>query len=169
MEKVDIYDVNKNRTGKVKTRGIDTLEEGEYVVIARCAIINNKKEILITKRSRNKKKHPSLWEIPGGHISSGETSEKGLEREIKEEVGIDISEKEKYLINSFIIKNKINDVWICRLSVGIESMRFMDNEVEDARFVRIDEYKKMHKNKELIRYESFSEKEYNDAIKILFK
>ena len=168
MEKVDIYDINKCKTGIVKIRGIDSLEKDEYVIISRCAIINNKKEILITKRNKNKKKHPSLWEIPGGHILTGETSEQGLEREIKEEIGLNIDKVKKYLINSIIIKNKINDVWVCKLDVDINKINFIDNEVEDAKFVSIYDYKKMHEKEELIRYESFSEDEYKKSIDLLF-
>jgi len=168
MEKVDIYDSNKIKTGIVKTRGVDSLEKGEYVIIARCAIIDSNKKILITKRNRNKKNHPSLWEIPGGHILEGETSKEGMEREIYEEIGLDITSKEKYLINTINVKNKINDVWICKLDVEIKELKFLDSEVEDVKLVSIDEYKMMFEKGELIRYEAFSEAEYEKAIKILF-
>lgn len=50
-------------------------------------IVNNKKEILI---QRKKEDHAKLnrWEIPSGHVRSGESYEEAAKRELKEETGI---------------------------------------------------------------------------------
>lgn len=53
-------------------------------------IINENKEILVTKRSLNDDFLPGFWDIPGGGIDSGELFEEGLKREILEECGIQI-------------------------------------------------------------------------------
>lgn len=42
--------------------------------------------------------YPDCWHIPGGGIDEGETLEQALQREIKEEVGIDISPYNPILI-----------------------------------------------------------------------
>jgi len=49
-------------------------------------ILNNKNEILLIKSYKWKDR----FTIPGGHIEIGESIEKALKREIKEEVGLDI-------------------------------------------------------------------------------
>ncbi len=42
--------------------------------------------------------YPDCWHIPGGGIDEGETLEQALQREIKEEVGIDVSPYNPVLI-----------------------------------------------------------------------
>lgn len=53
-------------------------------------IINNKGEILLTKRSKKTRNEQGKWEAPGGAVKFNETREKAIKREIKEELGIDI-------------------------------------------------------------------------------
>lgn len=50
---------------------------------------NEKGEILLVKRARPPKK--DYWDLPGGFVGFNETFEEGAEREIKEELGISIS------------------------------------------------------------------------------
>ena len=50
-ELVDIYDKNKNKTGKIKVRHKDTLEVGEYVIGIQAIIMNSNNQILISQRS----------------------------------------------------------------------------------------------------------------------
>ena len=61
-------------------------------IVVSIALINNENKILLSKRP--KKKHLSgFWEFPGGKVEEGETPEKALIREIKEELNIDINNK----------------------------------------------------------------------------
>ncbi len=55
------------------------------------AIIQNKGEILIAKRSYGEFK--GLFEFPGGKVEPGETGEVAIKREIKEELNVDIEVK----------------------------------------------------------------------------
>lgn len=56
------------------------------------AIIIHNNEVLCTKRDVNKYDYISLkYEFPGGKIEDNETKESALEREIKEELNMDIT------------------------------------------------------------------------------
>lgn len=51
-------------------------------------IINSKKQVLLQKRSKNKKMWPDMWDISaGGHVLAGEFGFQAIIREIKEELG----------------------------------------------------------------------------------
>jgi len=58
-----------------------------YIKAVYIFIINDKKEILI-QRKREDHKKLNRWEIPSGHVSSGESFEEAAKRELKEETGI---------------------------------------------------------------------------------
>lgn len=52
-------------------------------------IINANKEIFIARRPLNKN-FGGLWEFPGGKIEEGESPEEALQRELKEELNIEV-------------------------------------------------------------------------------
>ena len=82
----DIYDKNKNKTGRVAERDVYKFKEGEYHIVVVAVIINSKNEILITKRSATKKKEPLKWELTGGGVKAGEKSFQGIFRETRVEI-----------------------------------------------------------------------------------
>lgn len=55
-----------------------------------CAIIMDKGGVLVTRRSQHMP-HPHKWEFPGGKVKEGERPEVCIHREIREELGIEIS------------------------------------------------------------------------------
>jgi len=52
------------------------------------AVIERDGKVLIAKR-RSGDRHGGRWEFPGGKVTPGETPEKCLKRELKEELGIE--------------------------------------------------------------------------------
>jgi 8-oxo-dGTP diphosphatase len=55
-----------------------------------CAVIMEGDRVLVTRRSEHMP-HPLKWEFPGGKLKPGETPEACLIREIREELGVEIS------------------------------------------------------------------------------
>ena len=55
-----------------------------------CAVIMDGDLVLVTQRSEHMP-HPLKWEFPGGKLKPGETPEGSIIREIREELGVEIS------------------------------------------------------------------------------
>ena len=58
-------------------------------LLVAAAVIVNKGRVLLTRRPEDKR-HPGLWEFPGGKVDPGESPEQALHREIYEELGAEI-------------------------------------------------------------------------------
>lgn len=63
-----------------------------------CGAIKCNNEYLMVKRSLDDEDCAGFWEMPSGKLEFGETVEQGLQREIFEEVGIDINPFQKQII-----------------------------------------------------------------------
>jgi 8-oxo-dGTP diphosphatase len=44
--------------------------------------------VLLGRRAANREFYPGVWDVLGGHLEPGETSERALVRELREEVGV---------------------------------------------------------------------------------
>jgi 8-oxo-dGTP diphosphatase len=63
----------------------------KLLLVAACALVDADGRVLLAQRPEGKMM-AGLWEFPGGKIESGERPEQTLIRELKEELGIDVSE-----------------------------------------------------------------------------
>ncbi len=61
------------------------------VFVSAVALVDADHRVLIAQRPEGKSM-AGLWEFPGGKVEAGETPEMALVRELKEELGIDITE-----------------------------------------------------------------------------
>jgi 8-oxo-dGTP diphosphatase len=61
------------------------------VVVAAVALVDADGRVLVSKRPQGKAL-AGLWEFPGGKVEAGERPELALIRELKEELGIDVTE-----------------------------------------------------------------------------
>jgi 8-oxo-dGTP diphosphatase len=70
----------------------DPVEDGSkpLLLVAACALVDLDGRVLLARRPEGKKM-AGLWEFPGGKLNPGETPEVALIRELKEELGIDVS------------------------------------------------------------------------------
>lgn len=147
-EFVDVYDENKNKTGKIINRkDRNQLKKDEYTICVHCWIINSKKEILITQRSM-KLNRGGMWEDTHGGVKSGETSIEAMKRELKEELGINVASSDLRFVKTLKRDNVLRDCYIIYKDIPIEVINFNDGEVMDCKYVILEELKEIIKKGE---------------------
>lgn len=105
MELWDIYDKNKQRTGRTIKRNDWCLKEGEYHLSVLAVIARPDGKFLITRRAKDKEWAPGWWEVSGGGVQAGEDSKDAVIREVKEETGLDITKCEGGLLFTYRREN----------------------------------------------------------------
>ena len=89
MERWDLYNMDREKTGRTVARG-KALERDEFHLVVHVCLFNNQGEMLIQQRSAGKSTWPNRWDITvGGSALSGETSRDAAARELMEELGIE--------------------------------------------------------------------------------
>lgn len=168
LELWDIYDENRNKTGKIAERGVTQLEFGkEFHIVVAGIIINSDNKILISQRAPHK--HLGLqWELNGGSILAGETSLEGILRELKEELGSEFSKKEAIFLKEIRGRRFPNfkDLWLFKKDIDIKDIKFNDGEAIDVKWVSIEEFIQMYNDGEIVATVDFGIKEYNEALAI---
>ena len=148
MEYIDIFDENNNPIGEMKEK-TQAHKDGNFHITAHIWIMNDKKELLIQKRSATKKSHPNCWDISGaGHIRTGESVTEGAIRELKEELGIKANESElKFIAIVKSTKNPKNQefgyVYLLESNNKIKDYVFEDDEVSEVKYVYFEDLEKM--------------------------
>ena len=88
----DIYDVDKQLTGRTMKRNDWNMKDGDYHLTVLGIIKRPDNTFLITQRVLTKAWAPGHWEVSGGACQAGETSFQAVCREVLEETGVDVSQ-----------------------------------------------------------------------------
>lgn len=174
-EKFDVLNELGEFTGEIATRE-ECHKKGLWHRAVYAFIIDDKGNILLQKRSNNKKLWPNMWDVTvGGHVDAGEFGRQALIREVKEELGIEINDNDvKYLISSTsinkqgnIINKHYNECYLITKNIDISDINIQKEEVSEVRYFSKDELLKRISNN----YEGLTEKTgpWNFLEKILEK
>lgn len=116
-----------------------------------CALIKRGDEFLITQRSE-KMSHPLAWEFPGGKLYPGESPERGLIREIFEELKVRI--KVEQLLPSVMHDYGPQRIKLIPFICTIESGEIDPTEHKDVRWLQksdLDKFNMLEADLEIIR------------------
>lgn len=149
IEYWDIYDKNRVLQNRTIRRG-DSFQEGEYYVSCEVWFQNSKGEMLITLRNPNKKAC-GLWEFVGGGVLAGETTAQAAAREVKEEIGLNITESELLYLYEYKQRNYFMDIYLVNKDVDINDIVLDLNETIDAKWATKEEIQTMIDSQEIVR------------------
>ena len=147
-ELIDIYDRDRNFTGLTVPREGARMAEGQYMLYVLAIIEDRQGRILITQRSMDKHWAAGWWEVTGGGVSAGETSEQAIVRELAEEVGLDVADyplERIYAYENVDLDsgdNYIVDIYRFQLDFTVEDVVLQASEAIDcklATFAEIEE------------------------------
>lgn len=141
-EEWDIYDVNRFPTGRIMVRGTDS-RTGDYHIVVHVCIFDHKGNMLIQQRAGNKRGWPGKWDLTlGGHVTAGETSRQGAERELREELGISYTlEDAPYLTINF--SDGFDDYYLIEKEIPLDAVVLQKDEVQNVRYASRSEIKSM--------------------------
>lgn len=84
----DIYDIDRRRTGRIMRRNDFHMAPGDYHLSVLGIVTDPQGRFLITQRKMDKIWAPGAFEVPGGGVQAGESSEEAVKREVSEETGL---------------------------------------------------------------------------------
>jgi len=158
-ERVDIYTQDRVNTGETREREGLRLGEGEYMLYVLAVVEDAKGRVLITRRALDKHWAPGAWEVPGGGAGAGETSAQAVVREVREEVGLDVSGLDLTPAHSYRNDdlergdNYIVDIYRFSLCFDASDVRLQHSEAIDARLATWDEVAALAVEGEFLHYE----------------
>lgn len=163
MEYCDIYDRNKQKTGR-KTKRIDYfLQDGEYLLSVLGVVSRPDGKFLITQRAFDKGWAPGWWEVPGGAVQAGESSKEAVLREVKEETGLDVSGAKGGFVFSYHRENPEKgdnyfvDIYRFELEFEEKDVIIQKREALDFRIASLDEIKRFAKEGIFLHYDSIKQ------------
>lgn len=149
MEFNDIYDRNRNLTGRVHRRGT-RWRTGEYGLVVCVWVYDGKGNLLLTRRAPGKS-FAGTWENSGGAAKAGETSRQAIARELFEETGIRAEEEEFELLGSDRDRNTHYDHYCIKRQTPLEEIVLLPGETDGVQWVGMDQLHDMIRNGEVCR------------------
>jgi len=137
-EFIDILTAEGKPTGKIALKS-EANKNGWFHATAHIWFFTSDNQILLQKRALTKKVFPGIWDISvAGHIAAGEEILQGAKREILEEIGLELQEKDLIKIGTRIHQvshengiqdNEYHHVFIAKLNVSIDNLTMQKEEV----------------------------------------
>jgi len=142
-EKRDLYDINGNKTDLTYFKG-DKVPTGYYPMVVMIVIQNSEGKFLMQKRVEEK---GGDYGVTGGHPKSGETPYEGIITEVKEELGIDISNNEIIEFDSGCDLKDCYKMYYTKLDLDLSKLNIQKEELSEVKWFSIEELQDMVDNK----------------------
>lgn len=107
-----------------------------FTVTAGALIFNDAGQILLLK---HRFRPGSGWGIPGGFLEHGEQPDQALRRELREEIGLELSQVEIFTARSFKKPRQVEVLFRCRANVQGARVKPRTMEVERAEWFSLQQ------------------------------
>ena len=152
MERMDVYDRERQKTGRTMDRA-DTPAPGDCRLVVHVCVFNAAGELLIQRRSAEKFSYPLRWDVSAaGAVDAGETSGQAAEREMREELGYALELADSRPVMTVNFPNGFDDIFAVERDIDPEKLTLQTEEVCEAKFVPLEEAERMVRTKEFCPY-----------------
>jgi len=133
MELFDAVDVQGNKLGFDLIRG-EIHPQGAYHKVVQIFTFNQDHQLLVTLR------HPDkvfglYWEVTAGSVIKGETELQGAVRELEEETGIEVDQKDLRLLYTMIENDALWYTYWVQTTVNESEIRYQEGETVDHKWI----------------------------------
>jgi isopentenyl-diphosphate delta-isomerase len=179
-ELIDILTPEGKSTGKTALKS-EAHKNGWFHATAHIWFFTSDEKILLQKRALTKKVFPGIWDISvAGHIGAGEAILEGAKREVFEEIGLILDDKDFIKIGTRIHQvthengiqdNEHHHVFIAELKTPISELTMQPEEVAGLELwdLKVLKETKNLENVLLPRFHEYYCSVYNEIIKITSK
>ena len=127
----DVYDISRNKTGRLHERGKPDMIEGDHLLAVVVWIMNSNNEFLISKRANGRWKE-GMWQATSGCAIAGDDSLSAALRETKEELGIVLNPKNGQMFKQYNGDGLLFDEWLFCQEFDINEVVLQPDETSDA-------------------------------------
>lgn len=124
----DVYDENRQLTGRVHLRGTPW-QPGDYGLVVCVWVYDGLGHLLLTRRAKGKSFH-GTWENSGGAAKAGETSRQAIARELYEETGIRAKEEEFEFLYTERDRNTFYDFYCLKRCIPLKEIVLLPGETD---------------------------------------
>ena len=134
MELLDVYNEKGEKTGKVVDRSVDdaSFVNGERIAVAIIYIENDKHEFLIQKTSKQK---GNIYSATAGHVLHNEKPIETIIREVKEELGIDISNEDIVDLGCLVVDFPVRFIFYLKKNIDLNELFLQKDEVQEVMYM----------------------------------
>lgn len=161
MELWDLYDVNRKKTNQTWVRG-EMLQPGAYHLVVHVCVFDSNGNMLIQQRQPFKEGWPNMWDLTvGGSAVAGDTSQTAAQRELYEEIGLDLDFQQVRPHLTINFERGFDDIYLIEKNVPLQTLTLQYEEVQNVKWASKNEILAMIRNGEFIPY-------YESLIQLLF-
>ncbi|MBR39336.1 MAG: hydrolase [Flavobacteriaceae bacterium] len=172
-EFLEVYSPEGTKTGQKKSKS-EIHRKGLFHSTVHVWIFTEEGNILIQKRSKKKELNPGVWDVSvAGHVKFNENIKKAAKRETLEETGININTKDLLKIGVYksinihptAIDKEFFHTYILKIDKNSINLDFKNNEVDDLKFISIEEMESLIKEVNNKIFIGKNRKYYSDVLK----